>query len=167
MKTRKMVLASLFVAVALGLYGLECTIPPVVPIPGVKLGIANTITLVCVYTIGKKEAFAVLMLRIFLSSLLFGQAVSLMFSLTGGILSFATVCVLSKFMSEDNLSAVSVFAAFAHNIGQIIVAMLITRQLAVAYYFLALIISSVVTGYFNGICAHYTVKFVKNSQITK
>jgi len=167
MKTKKLVLASLYVAIALGLYGLECAIPPILPIPGIKLGIANTVTLVCMYTIGKKEAFAVLILRIFLSSLLFGQAVSLMFSVTGGLLSFATVYLCSKFMSEDNMGAISVLAAFAHNAGQIIVAILITRQIAVAYYFLILVISSIVTGYFNGICAIYTVKFVKNAQIIK
>ncbi len=167
MRTRKLVLASLFVAAALGLYGLECAIPPIVPVPGVKPGIANIVTLVCIYLLGKKEAFAVLMLRIFLSSILFGQAMSLTFSLAGGLLSFSVMCLLSKYMSEDNMWAVSVFAAFAHNLGQIAVAILITGQIAVAYYFLFLVISSVITGCFNGICALYSVRIMKNSQLLK
>ena len=161
MKEKKLfslVLVSVMAALSLGLYALESLIPPIVPVPGVKLGISNVITLICIHIIGTKKAFAVLLIRIFLSSLLFGQPVSLVFSLFGGILSFVVMAILIRFFDKSNIWAVSVFGAFSHNFGQIIAAVIITRELTVAYYFLFLIISSVVTGVFTGICAQTAIK---------
>ena len=161
MKEKKLfslVLVSVMAALSLGLYALESLIPPIVPVPGVKLGLSNIITLICIYIIGRKAAFAVLLIRIFLSSLLFGQPVSLVFSLFGGILSFVVMAILIRFFDKSNIWAISVFGAFSHNFGQIIAAVIITRELSVAYYFLFLIISSVVTGVFTGICAQAAIK---------
>ena len=161
MKEKKLsilVLVSVMSALSLGLYALESLIPPVVPVPGVKLGISNVITLICIYIIGTKPSFLVLIVRILLSSLLFSQPVSLVFSLFGGILSFFVMVILKRFLDKSNIWAISVFGAFAHNFGQIIAAILITSELSVAYYFLFLIISSVLTGVFTGICAQTAVK---------
>jgi heptaprenyl diphosphate synthase len=157
-KLSSMVFVSVMAALSLGLYALESLIPPIVPVPGVKLGLSNVITLICIYIIGTKKAFAVLLIRIFLSSLLFGQPVSLVFSLFGGVLSFAVMATLRSFLDKSNIWAISVFGAFAHNFGQIIAAVLITSELSVAYYFLFLVISSVVTGVFTGICAQTAIK---------
>ncbi len=161
MKEKKLfslVLVSVMAALSLGIYALESLIPPIVPIPGVKLGLSNVITLICIYIIGRKAAFAVLLIRIFLSSMLFGQPVSLVFSLFGGILAFFVMAILKSFFDKSNIWAISVFGAFAHNFGQIIAAILITRELTVAYYFLFLIISSVAGGVFTGICAQTAIK---------
>lgn len=157
-KLSSMVFVSVMAALSLGLYALESLIPPIIPVPGVKLGLSNVITLICIYIIGRKAAFAVLLIRIFLSSLLFGQPVSLVFSLFGGVLSFAVMATLRSFLDKSNIWAISVFGAFAHNFGQIIAAVLITSELSVAYYFLFLVISSVVTGVFTGICAQTAIK---------
>lgn len=157
-KLSSMVFVSVMAALSLGLYALESLIPPIIPVPGVKLGLSNVITLICIYIIGRKAAFAVLLIRIFLSSLLFGQPVSLVFSLFGGVLSFAVMALLKRFFDKSNIWAISVFGAFAHNFGQIIAAVLITSELSVAYYFLFLVISSVVTGVFTGICAQTAIK---------
>lgn len=157
-KLSSMVFVSVMAALSLGLYALESLIPPIIPVPGVKLGLSNVITLICIYIIGTKKAFAVLLIRIFLSSLLFGQPVSLVFSLFGGVLSFAVMATLRSFLDKSNIWAISVFGAFSHNFGQIIAAVLITSELSVAYYFLFLIISSVVTGVFTGICAQTAIK---------
>lgn len=161
MKEKKLfslVFVSVMAALSLGLYTLESLIPPIVPIPGVKLGLSNIITLICIYIMGTKLAFAVLFIRIFLSSILFGQPVSLIFSLFGGFLSFAVMTLLKRIFDKSNIWAISVFGAFAHNFGQILAAVVITSELSVAYYFLFLIISSVVTGVFTGICAQTAVK---------
>ena len=157
-KLSQLVLVSLMAALSLGLYALETMIPPLVPVPGVKLGLSNVITLICLYILGTKSAFAVLIIRIFISSLLFGQPVSLVFSLFGGIMSFMIMAVLKAFFDKCNIWAISVFGAFAHNLGQISAAVLITGEFAVTYYFLFLIISSVVTGVFTGVCAQSAVK---------
>jgi len=157
-KLFSLVLVSVMAALSLGLYALESLIPSIVPVPGVKLGLSNVITLICIYIIGRKSAFAVLLIRIFLSSLLFGQPVSLLFSLFGGILSFAVMAILKSFFDKSNIWTISVFGAFAHNFGQIIAAVLITNELSVAYYFLFLIISSVLTGIFTGISAQMAIK---------
>ena len=154
----QLVLISLMAALSLGLYALESLIPPIVPVPGVKLGIANVITLICLYILGTKAAIGVLLIRVFLSSLLFGQPVSLVFSLLGGILSFVTMAALKKAFCKSNIWAISVFGAFGHNLGQIIAAVIITSEFMVVYYFLFLIISSVITGVFTGLCAQSAIK---------
>ena len=154
----QLVLISLMAALSLGLYALESLIPPIVPVPGVKLGIANVITLICLYILGTKAAIGVLLIRVFLSSLLFGQPVSLVYSLFGGILSFVTMAALKKAFCKSNIWAISVFGAFGHNLGQIIAAVIITSEFMVAYYFLFLIISSVITGVFTGLCAQSAIK---------
>lgn len=162
MNTRKTVLLALLSCMALCIYAVESLIPPLIPIPGVKLGLSNVITLVAMYVLGRKEAFAVLMLRIFLSFLLFGQAMSLAYSIGGGLLCFGAMCIASLLLEKSQIWAVSIIGAIFHSIGQIIVAVAITSQLAVAYYFLLMLIFSLVTGLFTGLCAKYSIAFLKS-----
>ena len=164
MKSSKLVLTSVIAAISLAVYVLESLVPPIVPVPGVKLGLANAVTLIALYVVGTKCALGVLLLRIFISSLLFGQPVSLMFSISGGLLSFGVMFFLKLFMCDENIWAISVFGAFAHNLGQIGAAIIITGQFAVAYYFLILVISSIITGVFTGICAQTAIKKLKNTK---
>ena len=158
MKTSKLVSTALVAAVSLGVYALESAIPPLVAIPGVKLGLANAITLISLYTLGSTYTLWALVIRIIISSLLFAHPVSFLFSISGGLTAFAAMSALKRFFDHDSVWALSVFGAFAHNIGQIVVAIIITKQLAIAYYFLILVISSVVCGVFTGICAMYCIK---------
>ena len=157
-KTSQLILIALMSAISLGLYALENLIPPIVPVPGVKLGLANIVTLVCMYILDTRSAFVVLLVRILISTLLFGQPVSFVFSLFGGVLSFLTMAFLKRFMDKSNIWAISVFASFAHNAGQIIAAIIITGEYTVAYYFLFLVISSVITGVFTGVSAQTVIK---------
>ena len=164
MKTKKYVLMALFVCVGMGLYALESLLPPLVLVPGAKLGLANIVTLVTIYVFGKKEAFVVLMLRIIMCALLFGQVMSLAFSLAGGLLSYLAVCIAVRFLDRTSLWAIGIIGAFAHNLGQIVVAVIVTSQLAVAYYFLFLILTSIVSGFFTGICAKYSISYIEKIQ---
>ncbi|MBR3932854.1 MAG: Gx transporter family protein [Clostridia bacterium] len=161
MRSSKLVLTSVIAAISLAVYALESLIPPIVPVPGVKLGLANAITLIALYVLGAKCALQVLAVRIFIASLLFGQPVSWIFSISGGLLSFGVMFFLKRFVDDCNIWALSVFGAFAHNLGQIVVAIVITGQIEVAYYFLILVISSVITGVFTGICAQSAIKKLK------
>ena len=84
--TKKLTTLSLLSAIALALYAVESALPPIVPIPGIKLGLANIITLVVLWKYSAKDAFFVLLVRILLATLFFGQAISLLYSLSGGLL---------------------------------------------------------------------------------
>lgn len=159
MKTRKYVLMALFSSMALGLYALECMIPPLTVIPGAKLGLANIITMVSIYLFGKKESFLILSLRIVIASMLFGQVMSMLYSIAGGILSFLALCVCVRFIERSSMWATGIICAVFHNLGQIIVACFVTGQISVAYYFLFLIIISMISGIFTGVCANWCVTY--------
>ncbi len=161
MKTRKYVLMALLSSMALGLYALECMIPPLTVIPGAKLGLANIITMVAVYIFGKKEAFIILVMRIIISSMLFGQLMSMLYAVAGGILSYLALCFCTKFIDRSSMWATGIICAIFHNLGQIIVAVMVTQQLSVAYYFLFLVILSMISGVFTGVCANYCVIYAQ------
>ncbi|MBR0277642.1 MAG: Gx transporter family protein, partial [Clostridia bacterium] len=111
MSTKKIAYLSLLTALALIIFFVEAQIPPIVPIPGIKLGLANVITLITLVRFGRRDAFAVLALRIALSSILTGTAAGFIYSASGGILSFLTIAVLIDVLKKDRLWAVSIFGA--------------------------------------------------------
>ena len=104
MSLRKLTALSLYTTLSLAVYAIECAIPPLIPLPGIKLGLANIITLILLQRYTAKDTALVLTARILLSALLFGQALSLLYSLTGGVLSYA-VMLLSNRMLQKNISA--------------------------------------------------------------
>lgn len=161
MNVRKLVVLSFMICAALVLYGVENMIPAIMPVPGVKLGLANTVTPVVMYLYGRKEAFAVLILRIFIAALLFGQAVSLAFSLSGGVMCLLACSVAKGAFDESQLWAMGIIGAVAHNAGQIGAAIILTGQTAIAYYFLVLLIAGMITGALTGMCASYCVRLIR------
>lgn len=161
MSTKKIAYLSLLTALALIIFFVEAQIPPIVPIPGIKLGLANVITLITLVRFGRRDAFAVLALRIALSSILTGTAAGFIYSASGGILSFLTIAVLIDVLKKDRLWAVSIFGAIAHNIGQISVAVILTSTIQIFWYLPILVISAVITGLFTGICAGAALKYLK------
>lgn len=134
--------------------------PPVVPIPGIKLGLSNAVTLTAIYLLGKRDAGIILFLRILLGSLFAGNISSLIFSLCGGTLCYIIMCLLSK-MPKDKIWVVSIFGAVAHNMGQILAAIFVMKSIAVLWYFPYLLISAVITGLFTGILSQLTFKKIK------
>lgn len=154
----KLTILAMFTAVSLIIFIIESQFPPLAPIPGIKLGLANIITLLLLVWFGWREAFAVLILRIGLGSIFAGQIMSLMYSLAGGLLCFIVMSVCMRFFKKDGIWITSVFGAIAHNIGQITAAVLLTSTLQVAAYLPVLIISGVITGAFTGIAARCIVR---------
>jgi heptaprenyl diphosphate synthase len=152
---------------ALIIFTLEAQLPPLVPIPGVKLGLANIIILVVIMTCGKKDALTVLILRTIISSIFSGQVMGFMYSLCGGVVSFAVMSVASIFIKRDKLWVVSILGAVAHNIGQIAVAIVITQTWQVAGYFSILLISGIITGFFTGVSAQIVLKRVECAGVLK
>ncbi len=160
-KSSKLVLTALMAGLALGVYALEGLIPPIVPLPGVKLGLSNAVSLVCLYILGAKETLAIIAVRVIISSLLFANPISMLFSICGALLSFLVMLILKKIMSEANIWAISIFAALAHNAGQLLMAVLIIGQAELVYYFFVLMLSAIICGAFTGILAGASVNKLK------
>ena len=144
-------------AIALIIFVVEAQLPPLVPVPGIKMGLANIVTLVTLVWYGRREAFLVLVLRIVMGSIFAGQIMSLLYSLAGGIMCFAVMSLAIRPL-KNRLWIVSVLGAIAHNFGQIIVAVLVTSTWQIVMYLPILIFSAVLTGTFTGLVAGFIVK---------
>lgn len=160
MSIRKLTTLSMFTTLALIIYTVECAIPPLVPIPGIKLGLANIITLVTLQLYSPKDTFWVLLTRILLSTLLFGQAMSLMYSLAGGMLCFVAMYLTNRLLQKHFLFLTSTVGALFHNLGQLAVAFLLTAVPGVLAYLPFLLLSGIITGLFTGLCAYFTLQYL-------
>jgi heptaprenyl diphosphate synthase len=139
---------------------IEVILPPLFPaVPGIKMGLANIIIVFLLYRRGPLLAGAVSLVRILLVALLFGNTMSLMYSLAGGVLSFIVMILLRrlKFLSTVG---VSVAGGVFHNVGQILAAMVLLDTSQLAYYLVVLIITGTVSGIFIGLCGATLVKRV-------
>lgn len=160
--TKRITLAGLFMAVALVLSYVERLIPVNIGVPGVKLGLANIIILVALYLLGPRLALIVQAGRIFLAGFLFGGLGVLLYSLAGGMLSFGVMYLLYRTRRPVfSIVGISVAGGVAHNIGQILMAVLMLQNIALAYYLPILMISGSVTGFFVGLVSRYLVLSLK------
>lgn len=161
MKVKKLTFMAMLLAVALTIFTVEAQIPPPVPIAGVKLGLANVVTLAALVWLGRGEALTVLTLRVILAGVFAGQAVSFLYSMTGGLLCFAAMSLALKLLGRERLWVVSVFGALFHNLGQILVAAALTGTWAVLAYLPVLMISGVITGAVTGLAAQMLTSRIK------
>jgi len=150
MEAKRLTKLALLTTIALIIFTVEAQIPVPVPIPGVKLGLANVVTVYAAFTMTAGEAAMILLCRIILGSLFTGNMMALMYSLGGGALCIVVTVLLAKILSRKQMWIASVVGAVFHNIGQIIVACLVMQTLAVLVYLPALLISGVITGAFTG-----------------
>ena len=150
-----------FTALALIFSYVETLIPVNLGIPGVKLGLANLIIVVALYKMRLSEAYLLSVVRVLLAGFIFGNYFSIIYSLAGGLLSL-TVMVLLKQMGSFSVMGISVAGGVCHNIGQMIVAMLVVETFSVAYYFPVLLIAGLLTGFLIGILANGMLKRLVN-----
>ena len=155
MTARRLTRDALLTAVALILFTVEAQIPVPVPIPGVKLGLANIVNVWAVCTLGAWDALCILLCRIALGAFFAGNLMVLFYSLAGGLLSLCALLLLRRVTTPRQVWVCAVFAAIAHNAGQIAAAVWITRSLAGLAYFPFLTISGIIAGFFTGLCAQY------------
>lgn len=150
-----------FTALALIFSYIETLIPFSFGIPGMKLGLANLLTVILLYKRNAKEALLLSVVRIILSGFLFGNLFSIIYSLAGGILSLFVMSMLKK---SEGFSVMGVSAAggVSHNVGQLLVAMAVVETYRVGYYFPVLLIAGLVTGLLIGIAANEVLKRLKN-----
>ena len=158
MNAKKLTLTATITAAALVTFIIEIQLPPLTPIYGIKLGLANIFTLFAMYALGVKEAFLVLAVRVALGNIIAGQMMSFAYSACGGLLSFAAMLILIRITDIDTLWAASAVSAVFHNIGQIAAAVFFTKTLQIVCYLPVLVISGIVTGVFTGLCAMLVLK---------
>lgn len=158
MKTKHLTRLALLTAIALTIFLLELQIPSPVPIPGVKLGLSNIITLYCVFAYGPWSALAVLFCRVILGCLFSGRVAAIAYSLAGGLLSWALMCGLKKLVTEKQIWVCSVLGGLAHNLGQVLAAMLITGTPSIFVYFPVLAATGMAAGLFTGLCAQLLLR---------
>lgn len=156
-KTAKLATYGLLIALAMILSYVEAQIPAFFIVPGMKLGLTNIVVLFALYRIGYKSAFFVNLLRILLVSMLFGNGMSLAYSLAGGMLS-TLVMMLLKRSGKLKIVTVSIVGGICHNVGQILVAIVILQTTALAWYLLVLWFSGLASGLVIGLIGGEMVK---------
>jgi len=158
MDTRKTVHMGMLVALAMILSFIESQIPAFVAIPGIKVGLANIAVIFALYRFGFKEALAVSVIRVVLSSLLFGSVLSMVYSLAGALISLIGMTLLLRTAFFGTMG-VSVAGALLHNLGQTAVAWIILGNRAVVYYLPFLLISAVAGGIVTGLAASFLIRY--------
>lgn len=150
----------MYIALALIFSYVEMLIPFNIGVPGIKIGLANIVIVMVLYKMGWKEAYFVSVGRVFLAGILFGNLASISFSLAGGVLSLAVMCLLYK---RENFSVlgISIAGAVFHNLGQILMAMVAVSSFNVMYYFPVLMIAGILTGLVIGIVSKEMLKRIK------
>lgn len=151
MNTRRLVTLAIFLTISIVLSLVEAFLIPPLSIPGAKLGLANVITLIILYLYGEKDAFTVLILRIFLVGLLSGSIFNYPFwlSLSGGMVAF-TLMVIFKQLKIFNMISISVMGSLGHSLGQIVMAIILLDTTELAFYFPVLFLIAIPTGLFVG-----------------
>ena len=149
-----------FTALALMFSYIETLIPVQFGVPGIKLGLANLMIVIMLYKRNAKDALLLSIVRILLSGFLFGNLSSILYSLAGGILSLCVMTLLKK-KGGFSVIGVSVAGGVAHNVGQLIVAMLVVETYQVGYYFPVLLVAGVLTGMGIGIVSQEVLKRIR------
>ena len=160
MKTKKITVMALSIALAMILSFVESQIPAFVAIPGVKIGLANIVVVFVLYKLGWKEAVGISLLRVLLISVLFGNFASLFYSLAGAVLSLAGMIALKKTGLFSHV-AVSVVGGVLHNVGQIAMACILLETDVIRYYLPFLVLSGTIAGVVIGILAAVMVSRIK------
>ena len=139
-------------ALAMILGFIDNMIPMPIPVPGVKLGLANLVVLYAVYKMGNYDAILISVSRVLLSGLMFAGMSGIMYSLAGAVLSL-TVMILMHKLTEYHIICISVCRSISHILGQLLVAAALTSFGVVVYYAPVLLISATVAGAIIGIVA--------------
>lgn len=158
-QTKKITVLALFSAMAIIFSYIEAILPPIwSAIPGIKVGLANIVTVALLYRFSIKEASIVAFIRIIIIALLFGNAVTLMYSIAGFVLSIAIMAILKK-TGMFSTVGVSIAGGVFHNLGQIIVAMIVLQTKEIGYYMIILAITGTVAGILIGIAGNLMLKY--------
>ena len=160
MKTKKIAYLGLLIALAFVFSYIEFLIPVNIGIPGAKLGLANLVIIVALYTLKERDAFLLSMIRIVLVGFTFANLASMLYSLAGGILSFLAM-LFAKRTKKLSITGVSVIGGVFHNVGQIIMAIWVVKTSSLIYYLPVLMVSGIAAGVAIGILGAMVTKRMK------
>ncbi|MCL2227553.1 MAG: Gx transporter family protein [Oscillospiraceae bacterium] len=154
-------------AAALVVFIIEAQIPLPTPLPGAKLGLSNAVTLFALYysqnskhsatSLSATDAFAILICRIFLGAILTGRALTLILSLSGGVIAFLAQITVKRFVTGKQVWVCGAIGAVFHNVGQVLAAIIIMGTPAIAAYLPVLIIIGIISGTLTGLAAQFTL----------
>lgn len=153
----RIALYGLLIALALVLSYVESLVPAFFAVPGMKLGLTNLVVLVALYKMDAKSAITINVIRVLLVSFMFGNAASFAYSLAGAVLSFLIMFLL-KSTGKFSLYMVSVCGGVFHNVGQILMAMILLSTTSIGYYLMILWFTGIVTGLLIGIISAEIIK---------
>ncbi len=153
-------LCGVLIALAMVLSYLESLVPISFAIPGIKLGLANIVTIIALIKLGFKPALIISVGRVLLSGLLFGNPATIMYSMAGALLSLLVMFVIRKFKLLA-ITGTSVCGAVAHNAGQLIVAAIVIENTKIFYYLAVLSVSGIIAGILIGILAGIIIKNIR------
>lgn len=157
MNIRKLTVLALLTGLSLILFLVELRIPDLTPVPGVKLGLANIITVYAVFRFKPQETAMLVTARVLLGALCSANPAALLYSASGAVLCLAGMLAVRGFVPRRWIWAASMLGAVFHNCGQMIAAMLVMRTAAVLGYLPVLLFSGCIAGLFTGLCAQYIV----------
>lgn len=164
-KTKKLTVLALFSAVAIIFSYIEAILPPIwAAIPGIKVGLSNIVTVALLYKFSLKEAAIVAFIRIIIIALLFGNVMTLIYSIAGFVLSVTIMAILKR-TSLFSTVGVSIAGGVFHNLGQIIVAMILLQTKEIGYYMIVLAITGTVAGILIGIAGNFMLKYSNKLRI--
>ncbi|MGN0637634.1 MAG: Gx transporter family protein [Huintestinicola sp.] len=157
MDKKRITQMGLLTCIALIIFVVEMQIPLPVPVPGMKLGLANIVTVYAVYRYTPKETALILTARIILGSIFSGNPSALIFSTCGGILCLMGMIFLKRFIDKKHIYLNSIIGAVLHNIGQLSAAAAVMGTMSVFAYLPVLTVAGCIAGLFTGICAQIAV----------
>ena len=155
---------ALLTAIALTIFLVEAQLPALTAIPGIKLGLANIVTVYAVFDLGPGDALLVLSGRVFLGAVFSGQPMTLIYSAAGGLLSWCVLCLLGRLLTERQIWLASPVAAIFHNIGQLLAAAAVLRSWSVLAWLPYLVIAAVLAGLFTGVAAQALLRRLERIQ---
>ena len=158
---RRLTRLALLTAIALTIFMAEAQLPPILPIPGVKLGLANIVTVYAMFALGPGDAMMILLCRVFLGSVFSGQMMTLFYSLAGGVLSWLVMLLLRRVLTLRQMWLCSPIAGIFHNLGQLLAAVVLMGTWTVLAYLPYLIIAGAISGVFTGLCAQFLLARLK------
>ena len=151
--TRRLAFGAMFTALALIFSYVEFLIPLPVPVPGIKLGLANLVIIIAIYRMSFKYAFPINCVRIVASGLLFSGVFGMLYSFAGGILCLVVMYVLYR-TGRFSMVGISMAGGVMHNLGQLLTACLIVSSVSLMSYFAVLLFSGLISGILIGIMAY-------------
>ena len=162
LNVKKITQMAMLTAIALTIFMIEAQIPALVPIPGVKLGLANIVTVFAVFALGPREAAMILFVRIFLGAVFAGNFSTILYSGAGGLLAILVTIGLRKILTHQQLWVAGAIGAVFHSVGQMAVAVAVTGTPGILVYLPMMIACSIITGLFTGLCAQLLLNRGKN-----